>query len=156
MINIRKTKLLSLYIEGKYQEVLNTVEEIRKTNPNDIYSLFYAADSYRKLEMYDNSIEILRYILSINCMNIAAKIDLFDLLYKLNRYEEAKQLLDEILTFDCEEVKNNISYYELAKIIIEQHIDSKRRRLKLNRTKSKKHFNSSEEAESSHINLYIK
>ena len=122
----RKTKLFDLQLSKNYQGIIDLVKKITKNNPNDVYALSHAANAYRNLGENDKAIEILKHILSVDCMNIPAKLDLFDILYRENRYEEAKPLLDEIKTFDCEEVKEFKSYYDFASELIDAYLMKKR------------------------------
>ncbi len=126
MSDIRKTKLFDMQKAEKYQEILATTKSILEDNPNDIYALLYAAAAYENLGNHNKAIEILKHVLSIDCMNIPAKLDLFDILYKLKNYEEAKPLLEEILCFDCDEVKNNMANYVLAKEQIDSYLQAKK------------------------------
>ena len=126
MDEIVKVKLFDLQLSKNYQGIINLVKEVTKTKPDDVYALTFAVDAYRNLGENDKAIEILKHILSIDCMNIPAKLDLFDILFKLCRFEEAKPLLEEIKTFDCNEVKKNKSYYDFASDLIEAYLLKKR------------------------------
>ena len=155
MINFRRTKMFDLYMNERYDDVICFASQCLEYNPKDIYALSYIAKCYEKLKKQDEAIEVLKHILDIDNTNISAKIDLFNILYKNNRDDEAKQLVEELLDSDDEAIKNNKSYYQKAKIAIEYSIRRKLRRSTFTRRKVR-HFNSIEEFEDAHVNLYIK
>ena len=125
----------------RYDDVIYFASQCLEYNPKDIYALSYIAKCCEKLKKQDEAIEVLKHILDIDNTNISAKIDLFNILYKNNSDDEA--------------IKNNKSYYQKAKIAIEYSIRRKLRRSTFTRRKVR-HFNSIEEFEDAHVNLYIK
>ena len=141
MINFRRTKMFDLYMNERYDDVICFASQCLEYNPKDIYALSYIAKCCEKLKKQDEAIEVLKHILDIDNTNISAKIDLFNILYKNNSDDEA--------------IKNNKSYYQKAKIAIEYSIRRKLRRSTFTRRKVR-HFNSIEEFEDAHVNLYIK
>lgn len=122
MVNIRKTRIFDLYSIGQYEEAIKLAENYLEENPNDIYVLDLASLCYRKINKIDEAIKKLNYILLKDCINVPAKMDLFDIYFRLERYEEAKPLLDELLSIDCDAIKENMSYYSFAKDTIETYL----------------------------------
>ena len=89
------------YRNKKYGEFLSMANYYINNVDKNTNIIFMRAKVYRKLEMIDEAIQDLNYILSCEKNNKYALIELYFVLYQNKRYEEAYKLIEDIYNTRC-------------------------------------------------------
>ena len=88
------------YYDKKYGMFINQVTKYLEDYPKNIEMRFMRAKVYRKLKLFDEAIDDLKYILSIKLNNYALT-ELYYLYYYLHMYKEAIELLPLLYETRC-------------------------------------------------------
>ncbi len=97
-------KLKSQYEAGKYQDCINTAEDILKTDSNHFFTLCYYGRSLFHLERYVEALKILELCFKEEKAYYFLWSFYGDIFYKLEEYSEAVKNYDEALKFELYKV----------------------------------------------------
>jgi len=93
-------KVRELFVNKKYNSLIKEATNYLELFPNDVNVRFMRAKTYRKLEMFDEAINDLKYNLALDD-NSHSITELYFIYYHLNKYEEAIELLPDIYSKRC-------------------------------------------------------
>ena len=93
-------KIRDLFKDGKNKSVIKKATEYLDLFPNDIQVRFMRSKCYRKMEMFNEAINDLKYNLNLE-LNEHSLASLYFIYYYLNMYEEAIKLLPLLYETRC-------------------------------------------------------
>ena len=86
-------RIKNLYFNGEYKRFIKESSEYLEKDKDNVKMRFMRAKVYKKLEMFNEAIADLKYILSVDNKNNHALSELYFVLYQTKEYEEAMNLL---------------------------------------------------------------
>jgi tetratricopeptide (TPR) repeat protein len=98
--NVLISKCVTLHREGKYQEAIECYDKALKSDPNNVYVLFYKGVVFSNQGKYQEAIECYDKILEIDPNNVDVLNYKGNALYDQKKYQEAIECYDKTLEVD--------------------------------------------------------